>query len=143
MVRSEARLGILSAMPSEIARLRECVLEQVEYKRGECFSFSTGVLEGKPVVFGASGVGMVFAASAVTTMIAEFNATMVIFTGVAGGLKPGQEIGDLVLGAVCGDWLPDALWHRNGRPQPSSPVRMVRNFPHSLRPLLDLGGNQL
>ena len=39
-------------MPSEIARLRECVLEQVEYKRGECFSFSTGVLEGKPVVFG-------------------------------------------------------------------------------------------
>jgi len=48
---------------------------------------------------GASGVGMVFAASAVTTMIAEFNATMVIFTGVAGGLKPGQEIGDLVLGA--------------------------------------------
>jgi nucleoside phosphorylase len=45
---------------------------------------------------------MVFAASAATVMISEFFATALIFTGVAGGLKPGQEIGDIMLGAVSG-----------------------------------------
>jgi len=154
-----ARMGVLSAMPSELARLKTVVTEQVEYKRGECFSFTTGKLEGKEIVFGArrqfaavrsvlersptgagqshccslrrppahicnqplrpqvelhltvvprpklatagaSNVGTVFAASAVTIMISEFGATAVVFTGVAGGLKAGQQIGDLVLGAV-------------------------------------------
>lgn len=46
-------MGILSAIPTEIARLRACVTDQIEYKRGECFSFTTGTLEGRPVVFGA------------------------------------------------------------------------------------------
>lgn len=41
---------------------------------------------------------MVFAASAVTTLVTKFNAKVVIFTGVAGGMKPGQQIGDIVVG---------------------------------------------
>lgn len=50
------------------------------------------------VVFGAPGVGMVFAASAATTLINDFNATVIVFTGVAGGLLEGQAIGDVVIG---------------------------------------------
>ena len=94
-----ARFGILAAMPAEIAALRKVVTDQVEHKRGEVFSFTTGKLEGCEVVFGASNVGMVFAASAATTMISEFGATKLVFSGVAGGLLAGQSIGDIVLGA--------------------------------------------
>lgn len=39
----------------------------------------------------ASQIGMVFAASAVTTLINQFNAKVIIFTGVGGGMKPGQQ----------------------------------------------------
>ena len=45
---------------------------------------------------------MVFASSAATTMIGEFGAKTIIFTGVAGGLREGQQIGDIVVGEVRG-----------------------------------------
>jgi len=93
-----ARIGILAAMPPEVAKLKEAVSNQQEHKRGEVFTFTTGELAGKPVVFAPGNVGMVFAGSAVTTMINEFGATHVIFTGVAGGLLEGQRIGDIVVG---------------------------------------------
>ena len=41
---------------------------------------------------------MVFAASVATTLINDFKVQAIVFTGVAGGLKPGQKIGDIVLG---------------------------------------------
>ena len=53
----------------------------------------TGSLHGKDVVFASPGVGMVFAATAVTTMIDKYNIVAVIFTGVAGGLKPKTKVG--------------------------------------------------
>ena len=42
---------------------------------------------------------MVFAGSAATTMINEFGAKKIVFTGVAGGLKSDQKVGDLIIGA--------------------------------------------
>ena len=51
---------------------------------------------------------MVFAGSAVTTMINEFGATAVVFTGVAGGLKKEQEVGELVVGEDVVNYEMDA-----------------------------------
>ena len=51
---------------------------------------------------------MVFAASAVTAMINEFGATKVVFTGVAGGLKDGQSVGDLIVGESVVNYEMDA-----------------------------------
>lgn len=42
---------------------------------------------------------MVFASSVATTMIEVYKVSHLLFTGVAGGLKPDQKVGDLVLGA--------------------------------------------
>ena len=50
------RVGILAAMPQEIQKLKENVQEQEVHKRGSVFEFTTGKLEGKPVVFGAANV---------------------------------------------------------------------------------------
>jgi len=62
------------------------------------FEFTSGKLEGKSVVFAASNVGMVFCSSVTTTMVQHFKVRCILFTGVAGGLKEGQQIGDLVIG---------------------------------------------
>lgn len=55
---------------------------------------------------------MVFAGSAATTMINQFNATAIVFTGVAGGLKEGQQIGDLVVGSDVVNYEMDATAFR-------------------------------
>ena len=102
------RIGILAAMPQEVEKLKGAVQEQQEHPHGNCFVFTTGVLEGKPVVFAAANIGTVFAGSAVTTMINQFHATKVIFTGVAGGLKEGQCIGDIVVGKTVVNYEMDA-----------------------------------
>ena len=83
---SSSRIGILAAMPQEVAKLRENVSDQVEHKHGDIFTFVTGILVGKPIVFAAANVGMVFAGSAATTMINDFGATQLIFTGDAPAL---------------------------------------------------------
>lgn len=51
-----ARLGILAAMPTEVAKLKEAVQGQEDHPRGSVFVFTTGTLEGKPVVFAAANV---------------------------------------------------------------------------------------
>lgn len=51
-----ARLGILAAMPEEIAKLKEFVSDQEAHKRGAVWEFVTGTLDGRPVVFAAAGV---------------------------------------------------------------------------------------
>jgi len=101
-------LGILAAMPQEIEKLKANVTEQQEHKRGSIFTFTTGMLEGRPVVFGAANVGTVFAGSAATTMINEFKVSAIVFTGVAGGLKEGQKVGDLVIGKEVVNYEMDA-----------------------------------
>uniref|UniRef100_A0A7S4C034 adenosylhomocysteine nucleosidase n=1 Tax=Chrysotila carterae TaxID=13221 RepID=A0A7S4C034_CHRCT len=95
---STKRIGILAAMPEELEQLKKVVTNQTSFPRGEAFTFTTGELHSKPVVFAAANVGMVFAGSAATTMIGEFGACAIIFTGVAGGLREGQQIGDVVVG---------------------------------------------
>ena len=65
-------IGILAAMPAEIEMLKKHVTQQTEHTFGTVFTFTTGKLRGKPVVFGAANVGFIFASSAVTTMINHF-----------------------------------------------------------------------
>jgi len=92
-------IGIMAAMPVEVEKLKAHVTDQEERMHGSCFKFTTGKLAGKSVVFAAANVGMVFAGSVATTMIEVYKVQSLLFTGVAGGLKPEQSVGDLVLGA--------------------------------------------
>lgn len=59
--------------------------------------FWLGHLHGQPVVLALSKIGKVAAATTATTLIERFAVQRIIFTGVAGGLKPGVNVGDVVV----------------------------------------------
>lgn len=59
--------------------------------------FWLGELHGRPVVLALSRIGKVAAATTTTTLIEAFGAQRVVFTGVAGGIAPGVQVGDVVV----------------------------------------------
>ncbi len=92
-------IGIIGALPEEIAKLKAHVQNQVATKHGNFCEVTRGVLHGKDVVFASAGVGMVFASITATIMVETYKVRAVIFTGVAGALSPALNIGDIVVGA--------------------------------------------
>ena len=59
--------------------------------------FWVGHLHGQDVVAVLSRIGKVAAATTATALIERFNVRNIIFTGVAGGLGPGVNVGDVVV----------------------------------------------
>lgn len=90
------RLAILSALVDEQRGLIDH-LEPRERIDHAGRSFWLGTLEGVPVVLTVSRIGKVAAASTATLLIERFGAQAIVFTGVAGGLAPGVNVGDVVV----------------------------------------------
>lgn len=59
--------------------------------------FMTGKLRDKKVVIALTGVGKVNAAMTTTLILSQWKPQRVIFTGIAGGLNPSLQPGDLVI----------------------------------------------
>lgn len=59
--------------------------------------FWLGQLWGQPVVLALSNIGKVAAATTATALIEHFGASQVVFSGVAGGVAPGVDVGDVVV----------------------------------------------
>jgi len=59
--------------------------------------FWVGHLQGQPVVAVLSRIGKVAAAVTATVLLERFGARAIVFTGVAGGLGPGVNVGDVVV----------------------------------------------
>lgn len=89
-------IGIIGAMHEEIVELRELMLEK-EIKEIAGMKFYTGKLNGKECVLVESGIGKVNAAICTTLLINQFNSKKIIFTGVAGGVDPILNVGDIVI----------------------------------------------
>lgn len=88
-------LGIISALPEEIEHLKSGPLEQVDV----CgLSFYKGKVDGRDAVLVETGIGKVNAAIVTTLLIERFDCRGVLFSGVAGGLDPVLNIGDVVIG---------------------------------------------
>ncbi|MBX7435105.1 5'-methylthioadenosine/adenosylhomocysteine nucleosidase [Mycobacterium sp. Y57] len=89
-------LGLICAIEPERAHLgRELVgarSETVAHAR-----FDTGRLDGHDVVLVGAGMGKVNAAVVATLLADRFGCRAVVFSGVAGGLDPALEIGDIVI----------------------------------------------
>jgi len=59
--------------------------------------FWVGHLHGQPVVAVLSRIGKVAAATTATVLLERFAVRAVVFSGVAGGLAPGVNVGDVVV----------------------------------------------
>ena len=90
-------IGIIGAMNEEIIELKAIMTEIVEEKLGGLLFFK-GKLKDKNVVLVEGGIGKLNGAICATLMKNHFNVDRLLFTGVAGGVNPDINIGDIVIG---------------------------------------------
>lgn len=93
-------IGIIGAMPEEIENFKHG-LEDITVHKKANITFYKGKMRNHHVVLCQSGVGKVNAAICSQILIDDFQINQIIFTGVAGALKPELEIGDIVISTAA------------------------------------------
>lgn len=89
-------IGIIGAMEEEVIALKRRM--QVREKQEIAgMEFWIGAVQDKKIVVVRSGVGKVNAAICAQVLIDKFDVSYIINTGVAGGLYPELNIGDIVI----------------------------------------------
>ena len=88
--------AILSALAEEQHGLIE-LLHQPRKVTHAGRDFWFGDLHGQPVVLAVSRIGKVAAATTATALIERFAVLRIVFTGVAGGMAEGVNVGDVVV----------------------------------------------
>ena len=90
------RTAIVAALHEELASVLALMPDEHKTLVGGR-AFWVGHLHGQDVVAVLSGIGKVAAATTATLLIDHFKVRRIVFTGVAGGLGPGVQVGDVVL----------------------------------------------
>lgn len=91
-----APIAIVGAMHEEIAALLAAMPDEAP-ERVAGREFWRGHLDGTPVVVVLSRIGKVAAATTATVLAERFGVRALLFTGVAGGLGTGVNVGDVVV----------------------------------------------
>ena len=108
------RLAIISAYAPEMEALRaQANIEKVVVVNGR--SVYVGTLAGHKVLLTLSGISMVNAAMTTQALIDRFRVEGIIFSGIAGGVNPGLNIGDVVIPAQWSEYQED-LFARETEP---------------------------
>jgi len=89
-------IAIVSAMHEELHALL-ALLRDRQSVRLAGRDFHQGLIHGRPVVLVLSGIGKVAATTTAVLLMHEFNVRRLVFTGVAGGLRRGVKVGDVVV----------------------------------------------
>lgn len=92
----QSPIAILSALPQEQDGLIHA-MSGVRTVTRAGREYSVGMLHGQPVVLALSRIGKVAAATTAATLLEHFGVQAVVFTGVAGGVGDGVQVGDVVL----------------------------------------------
>ena len=92
-------LGIMGAMPEEMDKIIAAINTKEVIESGSRIYYR-GELYGQDVVAVFSRWGKVAAATTATNMILKFKVNRIIFTGVAGGISPELNVGDIVIGRL-------------------------------------------
>lgn len=90
------KIAILSALAEEQKGLVQTMAD-VRSVAHAGRVFWQGQLHGHDVVCALSGIGKVAAATTATALIERFGVRRIVFTGVAGGLGQGVQVGDIVI----------------------------------------------
>jgi adenosylhomocysteine nucleosidase len=91
-------LGIMSATQDESAAVVDA-LSAVRVRQLGQRRYHVGLLHGTPVAVVFSRWGKVAAAATATQLIATFEVSQLVFSGVAGAIQSGLGLGDVVVGA--------------------------------------------
>jgi adenosylhomocysteine nucleosidase len=93
---STPRIAVMSAFQPEWTALLG-MLEGRQDHVVNGITFATGNIEHKPVVLFLSGVSMVNAAMTTQIALDRFSVKTIVFSGIAGGVDPNLQIGDVVV----------------------------------------------
>jgi adenosylhomocysteine/aminodeoxyfutalosine nucleosidase len=90
------KLAIMGAMQEEVEPLLANFenVNVVEYANNKFYEVN---LNGLDIVIAYSKIGKVFASLTASTMIEKFGCDTLLFSGVAGGINPKLQIGDLII----------------------------------------------
>lgn len=89
-------IGVMGAMGEEVLWMVQHLKKTGEQEIGRR-TYHQGKLGGVDVVLAYSRVGKVSSASTATTLIDIFGVDLILFTGLAGGVRQDLEIGDVVI----------------------------------------------
>lgn len=88
--------AILGAFSQEVKLLEDSLANKKEVNL-KGIRFLTGELRGRSVVVALTGVGKVNAAMTTSILLMKWNPEQLIFTGIAGGIHPDLQPGDIVI----------------------------------------------
>ncbi|WP_226898477.1 5'-methylthioadenosine/S-adenosylhomocysteine nucleosidase [Mangrovicoccus algicola] len=100
----QGRVAVISAFAPEWSML----VEALEDSRDDTLNgvtFVTGRLAGQEVVLFLSGISMVNAAMTTQLALDHYDIDAIVFSGIAGGVDPALDIGDVVVPAQWGSYL--------------------------------------
>ena len=89
-------VGIIGALPQEVEAVKTLIKTPTEEKvHGKIVT--RGTIHGTSVVLVESGMGKVNAAATTQMLVTKYGAKEIIFSGVAGGVNPQSEVGDVII----------------------------------------------
>jgi len=108
-------IGVLSAMPAELEDLKAQITNQQEVEQG----IIKGNIGCHTIYATLSGIGKVNASAMTQKMISEFKVEAILFSGVAGGINPEYNVGDVILASRAfqhdvGHWGTEFSMHAVG-----------------------------
>lgn len=90
-------VAVMSALPQELGLLRATLEGAGAVELAGPARAWRGRIDGIPVVLVAAGIGKVATAAIATLLLAGVRPRLIVFSGVAGGLDPSLEVGDVVI----------------------------------------------
>ena len=112
------RVAVVSAFEPEWKVLKASLADAKSHSANGV-EFVTGTLAGRKVVLFLSGISMVNAAMNMQLALDRFDVTGIVVSGIAGGVDPNLQIGDVAVAARWGQYL-EAVFARevDGKFQP-------------------------
>ena len=126
---SKPRIAVISAFAPELTALQaETKVERKLAING--VEFTLGKLAGKDVVLFLSGISMVNAAMNAQLVLDRFNVRDIVFSGIAGGVNPALNVGDVVVAKQWGQYLQADFARKvgNGYRLPLGDKKVFDNF---------------
>ncbi|MES2530892.1 MAG: 5'-methylthioadenosine/S-adenosylhomocysteine nucleosidase, partial [Pseudomonadota bacterium] len=119
------RMAVVSAFAPEVVLLSKQLRDPKTYTVNGT-DFTTGTLEGKPVVLFMSGISMTNATMNTQVALDRFQVSHIVFSGIAGGVNPALHIGDVTVPVQWGQYL-EVLMARETAPGKYSPPPWMKD----------------